>query len=517
MEFIQAKEGKLFCGKTEILLRGFGLGGWLLPEGYMWKFFQKCDRPRRMEALISKLCGEEYAENFWKTYYDTYITEGDIQLIAQEGFNSLRLPINARHLYHRKGNAISLQEDMLLRLDMLLEWCKKYQIYVILDMHGAPGGQTGQNIDDSEKDQPELFLEEAYEEELVQLWSKIAERYASEACIAGYDLLNEPLPNRWKHLNDKVLPLYRRLIKTIRKVDEKHLIILEGVHWATDFSIFDSFTKEEAADNILLQFHKYWSEPDRESLEEYVRASKRLRVPLFMGEGGENNCEWYTTIFPLYERLNMSWNFWSYKKMECDNSPVTFRAPRGWEKLLQYLEKPCSISQAEARKIFDAFLYEIKTPIVNGNVFRSLKRETPISIPAEAFDDCEIHSKRRKGADLRLSEQATLLFENGKTGKVDYQRYGGEKQPMEENLVLHLEAEDRVYYDFKTKKKAAEIKLEVKGEGKLECLINEIGAELRVGENKQISFAANHCNTGKNTLQITCMEGYTDIDLITIL
>ena len=58
MEFLNANNGVLYCGKNPIILRGMGLGGWLLPEGYMWKFYTKCDRPRRMETLINELCGE---------------------------------------------------------------------------------------------------------------------------------------------------------------------------------------------------------------------------------------------------------------------------------------------------------------------------------------------------------------------------------------------------------------------------------------------------------------------------
>ena len=71
MEFLHAKGGKLYCGAQPILLRGMGLGGWLLPEGYMWKFYTKCDRPRRIEALIERLCGVEYAASFWTQYFAT--------------------------------------------------------------------------------------------------------------------------------------------------------------------------------------------------------------------------------------------------------------------------------------------------------------------------------------------------------------------------------------------------------------------------------------------------------------
>lgn len=161
MEFLHTNNGVLYQGSEPIILRGMGLGGWLLPEGYMWKFYTKCDRPRRIEALITELCGSEYAESFWERYYATYITEADIAWIAEQGLNSVRLAMNARHLFDiDESGHISFNEGTLCHVDHCISWCKKYGLYLFLDMHGAPGGQTGQNIDDSEKDIPELFTDE---------------------------------------------------------------------------------------------------------------------------------------------------------------------------------------------------------------------------------------------------------------------------------------------------------------------------------------------------------------------
>ena len=91
-----------------------------------------------------------------------------------------------------------------------LKACGKHNIYVILDMHGAPGGQTGQNIDDSPNNEPELFMNPIFEHRLTRLWLKLVERYKDNPVVAGYDLLNEPLPERtgaaekYKHLLDLI-------------------------------------------------------------------------------------------------------------------------------------------------------------------------------------------------------------------------------------------------------------------------------------------------------------------------
>src|SRR4030095_12625120 len=74
----------------KVLLRGVGLGNWMLPEGYMWLFGEHGDRPRKIEKLVSDLMGDEAAREFWTKFRRNYITERDIERIAELGFNSVR-------------------------------------------------------------------------------------------------------------------------------------------------------------------------------------------------------------------------------------------------------------------------------------------------------------------------------------------------------------------------------------------------------------------------------------------
>ncbi len=512
MEFLKARGKSVYIGDEPILLRGFGLGGWFLPEGYMWKLYTKCDRPRRMEAMIERLCGAAYADRFWQSYLDHYITKKDIEWIAKEGFNSVRLPLNARHLYRKVNDELSLNTELFIRIDRLISWCREYRLYVILDMHGAPGGQTGQNIDDSEDDQPYLFMKSSYEDELVFLWREMARRYKEETTVAGYDLLNEPLPNFFHQYNDKVLPLYRRLIKEIREIDKNHMIILEGVHWASDFSIFEDFTKEEADDNIMLQFHKYWNNPDIESLKSFIDVSDQLNVPLFMGEGGENNCDWYTTAFPLYEKLNIGWSFWSYKKMDCLNSPITFEDPEGWGELEEWIDEKHELDQEQAIRIFENFLESIQNYQINQPVINALKREAPVKIPCEAFENYKIISPRRMGAELRMSEPVSIVFENGRTGKVNYQRMAGEEQPEEENLLVKLSPEDSVGYLIRSMKKELKVTLTAAGEGSLELSLGNIKTNLQIdGKNEYHTIIA-YSSEKEEVLWMKCIEGNILLD-----
>lgn len=514
MDYIYAKDRTLFCGETPLLLRGFGLGGWFLPEGYMWKLYTKCDRPRRMEALIETLCGKDYADAFWETYFESYITEFDIEQIALRGYNSVRMPLNARKLYELIDGRMRFNKAAIDRLDRLVAWCRKWQIYVILDMHGAPGGQTGANIDDSAHDRPELFTEEHYEDELIELWRMLALRYKDEPAVAGYDLLNEPLPNWFSEHNDKLMPLYAKLIDVIRTVDTKHLIILEGLHWSTDFSIFESLPAGFSMEGILLEFHKYWSNPDEESLSPFLEVSKHLNVPLFMGEGGENNHAWYTTIFPLYERLGISWSFWTYKKMDCDNSPVTFEKPENWQMLIDYIDQTGELSSTEAIKIFDSLLEHIKNTKVNEAVYNALDRRVPLLIPAEAYDAFECHSERMTGANLRTSDSLSILFESGKMGDVDYKRYGGEPQPDEENLVVCLKPSDSVLYDFKNDFDQTRCDIVCYGEGALKIDVQNASFNRQITEPTTLVLNVPMNKNERASVKISCQSGIVYLDTI---
>jgi hypothetical protein len=325
-------------------------------------------------------------------------------------------------------------------------------------------------------------------------------------------LLNEPLPDFFSQYNDRVLPLYLRLVRIIREVDARHAIILEGVHWATDFSIFDPLVPGEI-DKLVLQFHKYWSAPDVESLAPFLAAAGRLGVPLLMGEGGENNLAWYTTTFPLYERLGIHWSFWTYKKMERLNSPVTFAKPDGWDAVLAWLDGAEKPSRESARHAFDGLLDAIANPWRNDDVLRSLKREVPVSIPCDAFDDHETGTVDRiSGALLRMSEPVSILFKDGRGGAIpDYRRFGGEPQPPEEDLVVERREGESLTYRFRMPRNGGlQVQVSFDGDGILDADVDCIPPTTR--GNHDFQFFA--LVSGEHELRLRCLSGTLQLDVV---
>ena len=97
--FLKASGQKIVNGDgKEILLTGWGLGNWLLCEGYMWLAHdnRNFDRPRNIEETLRDLAGSSYVENFWKQFRANYITRDDIAKMAELGYNSVRIPFNWR-------------------------------------------------------------------------------------------------------------------------------------------------------------------------------------------------------------------------------------------------------------------------------------------------------------------------------------------------------------------------------------------------------------------------------------
>ena len=322
-------------GKT-LMLRGANLGNWLNPEGYMFKF-QNANSFRLIDNAFKELLGADEARKFWKTFRDNYITREDIHFIKSTGLNHIRVPFNFKFFLIEDHPEIYLEEGFK-RLDDVIKWCREENLYVILDLHAAPGGQTGDNIDDS-WGYPFLFENEDAQQTTIALWKKIASRYKNEKIVIGYDLLNEPIPHYYENkeeLNKLLESLYKKLTNAIRLVDKNHIIFLGGAQWDTNFKVFgEPFDK-----NLAYTFHKYWMSPVQKEIQEYVDFREKYNVPIWMGESGENEDTWIDSFRTLLDQNKIGWSFWPYKKMDSMRGIVSFVESGEWKEIVKYAETP---------------------------------------------------------------------------------------------------------------------------------------------------------------------------------
>ncbi len=331
-DFIHAKGTQLVDGQgAPFAVKGINLGNWLVPEGYMFKFARK-RAPSEIAEVIEALVGPQEAARFWTTFRENYVAQPDIQFIKRAGFNTVRVPLHWR-LFVTPGAAEDGSADKFdgpgwALLDRVIGWCREAGLRVIVDLHAAPGGQTGVNHDDG-VGFPLTFYVPRDRAMTVALWKAIAAHYRDEPAVLGYDLMNEPISpySDEAYLNPRLEPMYRDIVAAIRSVDPHHVVLLAGGQWSTSFAMFD----RPFDGNAVYTYHKFWAAPTRDSLQSYLNFSKRWNVPILIGETGEMNDQWNAQFRALHERFGIGWVFWPYKSLDSTTSVVSIVKPAGWD------------------------------------------------------------------------------------------------------------------------------------------------------------------------------------------
>jgi len=323
----------------KFFIQGINLGNWLNPEGYMFFFGSEASSYRLINEAFCEMVGPEFTKEFWKEFKKNYITEEDIKYIKQTGINSIRIPFHYKSFTDEDYMGLDSAQDGFDIIDQLVEWCRKENIYVIFDMHDAPGGQTGDNIDDS-YGFPWLMQDEKSKDTFCNIWKNIAEHYANDTIVLGYDLLNEPIAHYFTedfaHLNDSLEPLYKRCVEIIRTVDKNHIVLLGGAQWNSNFKVFKD---SKFDDNIMYTCHRYWCDTLQSDIQDFVNFRDSVNLPIYMGETGENTDEWIAGWTRLMERNNIGWHYWPYKKMVPNSCMMTIPKPENWDFIIEYTKQ----------------------------------------------------------------------------------------------------------------------------------------------------------------------------------
>ena len=332
-------DGKLIVDENgnEFILRGMGLGGWMLMEGYMMQSSDVADTQHEFKERLVELMGEEKTDEFFDAWLANHCTKADIDSLAAWGFNSVRLPMHY-NLYTLPieeepvpGEQTWLEKGFAMT-DSLLSWCASNNMYLILDLHAAPGGQ-GYNaaICDYDPDKPSLWESEDNRIKTVALWEKLAERYSDEPWMGGYDLINEV---NWDLPGGVMLrELYEDITDAIRAVDTNHIIFIEGNWFANDFTGLTP----PWDDNMAYSFHKYWNYNDNPgSIQWVLDMREQHNVPLWMGESGENSNVWFTDAIHLFEDNNIGWSWWPMKRIETIVGHYSIPFTDGYKNVLSY-------------------------------------------------------------------------------------------------------------------------------------------------------------------------------------
>lgn len=308
-----------------VLLRGINLGGWLVEEMWMMPF--KMDPPK--DSKFKQIKDHVSLWNVAKERFDAPVVDeirralrkswvGDIDYkkVKEAHLNCVRLPF-IHDLMDEPGGLFPW-------LDKAIEKASKHNVYVILDMHGAPGRQSNEDHT-GEEGSNLLFQVGAMVDKTVELWSKIAKRYKDNPTVAGYNLLNEPSGAA----NTATLHIvHDRIYRAIRAHDTRHMIIVED-----GFKGIDRMPNIDAIgwQNVVLSTHLY---PHHcKSEEEFLQSVQSVmkiateqqalfKVPIYIGEFNVlgkckevsyGSVETVKKVISLLQDKGVSWSLWTYK------------------------------------------------------------------------------------------------------------------------------------------------------------------------------------------------------------
>ncbi|MEM6332018.1 MAG: cellulase family glycosylhydrolase [Planctomycetota bacterium] len=316
-----------------VQLRGCNIGGWLLlepwmlgmPQGEPTEHGHFPDQATILRILDERF-GPERAHALMEAYRAGFMTPRDFELIRSFGFNVVRLPIHYS-LIEDEGTPMRLKADAFKWIDHAIAMSRDAGLYVILDLHGVPGGQS---IDapTGEIDRNELWESAEAQARTVWIWRELASRYGNAPVVVAYDVVNEPFGNFKDNVSPLMRDLFGRIHDAIREVDPQTLIYapgtLQGIAFYGD-------PADQGWTNVGFTEHAYpglfgWGETSVRGHQRYVsqwvadrhQRVRSLDVPYLMGEfnvvfdavGGDELMQVY---FDLYAELGWSATMWSYK------------------------------------------------------------------------------------------------------------------------------------------------------------------------------------------------------------
>jgi len=357
LSFLKTSGRQIVDGNGKVMrLRGVCVGGWMNMEDFI---NGHPGAEHTLRAEMSDALGPAKAHFFFERLLDHFFNEDDVIFLRRTGANVVRLPLNYRH-FEDDISPFTYKEAGFARLDQVLRWCEKHRLYVILDLHAAQGWQNAHWHCDNASRISLLWENRTYQDRFVALWQEFARRYKNSTVVAGYNILNEPCTNNprgdypwnisrnyrpdWGSINS----LYKRTVSQIRKIDDRHIIFLEGDNYSSLFQGLDA----PFAESLVYSSHNYtaagfgpgrypgavksrptaetateqWDMAKQEAafnLAQGTAFTRKHDVPLWIGEFGapyngasselDDRYRALDDQIDVFERYRVSWTTWTYK------------------------------------------------------------------------------------------------------------------------------------------------------------------------------------------------------------
>lgn len=239
------------------------------------------------------MLGSQGAERALAAHRERCITEDDFRSIRALGLNAVRIPFGY-WVVTGPAEGDPFVGPGLQHLDRALAYCQAYGLQAVLDLHGAPGGESGEKPCGRER--KDWRWQEWRFDESVAALRVIAARYRGHPAVSGISVCNEPsetVPAA------ELCRFYDRAVRAIREAgmapDEVAIILpvfrterLDEI-WRLWSREYDGFAKHANIAFDLHLYHCFGTWWQRQCLTGQLRMTKRhrkilRRVPAVVGE-----------------------------------------------------------------------------------------------------------------------------------------------------------------------------------------------------------------------------------------
>jgi endoglucanase len=177
------------------------------------------------------------------TYAAPWFGESDVDWIAREGFDHIRLPVDFRLCFAADG---SLDEAKVKPIEDAIRWARARGLGIVLDAHFLPGADFNSVGGDRR-----AYTDDAVRDAAARCWRLMARRFSGEGPYLRFEILNEPVARENKQLN----PFMAHMLAAIRESNPTRIVYVTSNQWSRFGTIGDVVLPDDP--NIALTLHYY--------------------------------------------------------------------------------------------------------------------------------------------------------------------------------------------------------------------------------------------------------------------
>jgi aryl-phospho-beta-D-glucosidase BglC (GH1 family) len=250
--------------------------------------------------------------------------EAVMKFSKDRGLNTIRLAFYTLYFNGKKTKPIDIEQHIQTHIEPVIAAARKYGMYVILDDHEYMSSEIDEAT--AREQQKTNRWDDATIQRWIDSWVTVAKRYKDDPHVLGYELMNEPhdLPAEVAREN------YTRCIRAIRKVDQKHILLVGNNNWSHARAMEATWgpvasTVDAPFNNIVFAFHDYPDDNHPWIVQDHVTAFRDThKVPVMCTEFGathwnksETVCrEFLAGMHTIFAKEDIGWMIWALKKLE---------------------------------------------------------------------------------------------------------------------------------------------------------------------------------------------------------